>query len=675
MQLFTNNAKTTLANPIGSGTLSLTVATGTGALFPSPTGGDTFKITLFTPSGGDDTDIEIITVSARSGDTMTIAARGQEGTTAIAHAAGKSIQLRDTAGWHNAVEGALAARELLTNKNAANGYAGLNAFYAIQIKNAGGVVVSTLSSAALTARAYQLPNASGTIALTTDITGTNSGVNTGDQTITLTGDVAGTGTGTFAATIQPNAVTLGKMAQVATATLLGRTSAGTGNVESMSVTATKMLLVLNNVDNTSDAAKPVSSSQLAALNLKADKSDTYTKAEVDALSAALQVGDVRTTARTLALPDWMLTDGSAYLQSSYPALYAVVGAIFDPVKLTNPTTNPTAQGNGAAYSADSTYLAIAHTTSPFLSIYKRSGDSYTKLANPGTLPTGNGGGAAFSADGVYLAVAHDVSPFISIYKRAGDVFTKLANPATLPTSTGNDAAFSSDGTYLAVAHSAGGGRAVTIYKRSGDVFTKLADPDVLPSGNGFSVVFSPDTNYLILGGTGSTTLTAYKRTGDAFAKLPDLSGLPTGIPCTCAYSADGVYLAAPGSSNSATVLSIYKQTGDSFTKLSDPSGLPTTGNYSVAFSPDGGTLAVGGQGLLCMYSRVGDTFTRNVDPAFAPPGAAYGLMFSPDGSHLASASQLTPFLTIYSRSYDQTTQFVAPNYQPSASKLKNYIKT
>ena len=47
------------------------------------------------------------------------------------------------------------------------------------------------------ARTYTLPNATGTVALTSDITGTNSGTNTGDQTITLTGAVTGSGTGTF----------------------------------------------------------------------------------------------------------------------------------------------------------------------------------------------------------------------------------------------------------------------------------------------------------------------------------------------------------------------------------------------------------------------------------------------------------------------------------------------
>src|SRR3990167_8925799 len=55
---------------------------------------------------------------------------------------------------------------------------------------------------------------------------TLSGTNTGDQTIPLTGDVTGSGTGSFATTIANNAVTLTKMADMDTASLLGRNTAG-----------------------------------------------------------------------------------------------------------------------------------------------------------------------------------------------------------------------------------------------------------------------------------------------------------------------------------------------------------------------------------------------------------------------------------------------------------------
>ncbi len=80
--------------------------------------------------------------------------------------------------------------------------------------------------------------------------GTSSGTNTGDQTITLTSDVTGSGTGSFATTIAAGAVSLSKMANMATASILGRNTAGTGSPEVLSAVTTKSLLSLNNVENT-----------------------------------------------------------------------------------------------------------------------------------------------------------------------------------------------------------------------------------------------------------------------------------------------------------------------------------------------------------------------------------------------------------------------------------------
>ena len=134
----------------------------------------------------------------------------------------------------------------------------------------------------------------------------------------------------------------------------------------------------------------------------------------------------------------------------------------NPTKLADPSTLPAGDGSGAAFSPDGTYLAVANSTSPFITIYKRSGDTFVKLDNPSTLPTGNGKGTAFSPDGTYLAVSHSNSSRITIYKRSGDTFTKLADPSALPTSIGNGTAFSPDGTYLAVAHSSS--PFITIYK-------------------------------------------------------------------------------------------------------------------------------------------------------------------------------------------------------------------
>ena len=180
----------------------------------------------------------------------------------------------------------------------------------------------------------------------------------------------------------------------------------------------------------------------------------------------------------------------------------------DIIKLSNPSELPTNNALGTAFSPDGNYLSVCHYDSPFITIYKRSGDTFTKLPNPSTLPTGNGYGTAFSPDGSYLSVTHVTSPYITIYKRDGDTFTKLPNPSTLPTGIGVGTAFSPDGNYLSVAHTTS--PFITIYKRNGDTFTKLPNPSVLPTSNGNGTAFSPDGNYLSVAHSASPFITIYK---------------------------------------------------------------------------------------------------------------------------------------------------------------------
>jgi hypothetical protein len=86
---FTNNATSTLASGIASGALSLTVASGQGALFPTLGGSDYFYCTLSNVANV----IEIIKVTARTSDTFTIV-RAQDNTTASAFVTGDKVELR-----------------------------------------------------------------------------------------------------------------------------------------------------------------------------------------------------------------------------------------------------------------------------------------------------------------------------------------------------------------------------------------------------------------------------------------------------------------------------------------------------------------------------------------------------------------------------------------------------
>jgi hypothetical protein len=110
---FTNNASATLAASIISTSTSITVTTGQGTLFPALGSGDYFYATLYDSSN----NIEIIKVTARSGDTMT-AVRGQDGTTARAYAAADKLELRVVA----------AAMNDFVTKDGDNTHSGTNTF-------------------------------------------------------------------------------------------------------------------------------------------------------------------------------------------------------------------------------------------------------------------------------------------------------------------------------------------------------------------------------------------------------------------------------------------------------------------------------------------------------------------------------------------------------------------
>lgn len=107
------------------------------------------------------------------------------------------------------------------------------------------------------------------------------------------GDITISGSGTVYA-IDNDVVTNAKLANMATATIKGRNSAGTGDPEDLTATQAKAVLALTkgdvglgNVDNTSDANKPVSTATQTALNGKANTSHTHVIGDVTGLQAAL----------------------------------------------------------------------------------------------------------------------------------------------------------------------------------------------------------------------------------------------------------------------------------------------------------------------------------------------------------------------------------------------------
>lgn len=105
--LLKNNAVSRLGASLSSGATSLSLSSGDGSKFPSPTGGDWFPLTILSAAG----TLEIVKCTARASDVLTIV-RAQEGTIAAAFSIGDRVELRLTAGAH---AGTLADLELKVN--------------------------------------------------------------------------------------------------------------------------------------------------------------------------------------------------------------------------------------------------------------------------------------------------------------------------------------------------------------------------------------------------------------------------------------------------------------------------------------------------------------------------------------------------------------------------------
>ena len=278
-----------------------------------------------------------------------------------------------------------------------------------------------------------------------------------------------------------------------------------------------------------------------------------------------------------------------------------------------------------AYSPDGKFVACGRSASPYLVLYKRTGDSFVTIANPSVLPTGQTTGISFSPDSQYMLVSHSASPYMTIYKVIGDTFTKLANPTRLPSGNGTACAISADGVYYAVGTS--GTPYIVVYKKSGDTFTKLTNPASLPGSQVSSATFSPDGQYLVAGSTGLGYPVIYKRAGDVFTRLADAAAAGNNVTSIC-FSPDSIYMVTRAATT--PYMGIYKRSGDTFTKLSNPVTSPVGGG-GARFSSDGDYLAVGTEvtPYILIYKRAGDVFTKLANPASLPTGRVSHVAFYP----------------------------------------------
>jgi len=319
-----------------------------------------------------------------------------------------------------------------------------------------------------------------------------------------------------------------------------------------------------------------------------------------------------------------------------------------------PDSLPPDASYGSSWSNDGIYLAVAHDTSPYITIYKRTGDTFNKLSDPVDLPAGPAySGCAFSNNGIYLVVAHNNSPYITIYKRSGDVFTKLDDPDDLPSAAINCCMFSPEDTHLILGFNTGGSiLGVKIYKRSEDVFTYIDFIDSVIKGvgnySGRSIGFLKNGEYFVLG-TAGDYFTLFEKNGDTYeAVLNKYIDKDANAEYSNSFSPAGDELAITRYGTGSKV-NVFKRNGETYSLSYNftrnyPPGL--TGSC-CAFSPDGKYLVAGTNSSIRIYEKDGDIFNTLTLPYMEDVSPYYGISFSPDGTYLILNHGTYPYVSIY----------------------------
>lgn len=322
-----------------------------------------------------------------------------------------------------------------------------------------------------------------------------------------------------------------------------------------------------------------------------------------------------------------------------------------------PGTLPAGQANCARWSPDCRFLAVAHNSSPFITIYERSGTTLTKLANPVTLPAGNANYCAWSPCGNFLSVAHATTPFVTIYQRQGNTFTKLSNPGSLPATTATGVSFSPNGGFMYV--SVGASNAGTMYQITGTTFTDVTAGDLTTYGLSTTSSWSIDSQFICFCTNGlPAILQRSVKTFSFYASIVAGSEQPA---LNSSWSPDGQYLVFAWTNS--PYISLYSVSGTTFTKLTGASGIsggvPTTNGAvsDVSFSPNGQFIAAAysGTNKIRVWEKNGPApygdgaflFSQVTDPVTLPGSNGLSISWPKSSQFLSIAVASSPYVLTY----------------------------
>lgn len=205
------------------------------------------------------------------------------------------------------------------------------------------------------------------------------------------------------------------------------------------------------------------------------------------------------------------------------------------------------------------------------------------VASPSTVdiqPVGNAVSGVFNASGSLLAVNHATTPWLSIYKRTNNTFVKLANADVLPgTVTAGRCQWSPSGKELFVPIGASGVAIYSVNESTGTV-TKRANIAGLTSVDYVTLV---DNGRLLHCGRSTTSPSMYELQVTYTDGVSTVASLTTPAGDTIGVSYEAVFL------DNALIIGRASPPYYRMYRVSYPGGVATlTQDLTTSFSPGGG---------------------------------------------------------------------------------------
>ena len=331
-------------------------------------------------------------------------------------------------------------------------------------------------------------------------------------------------------------------------------------------------------------------------------------------------------------------------------------------------------------SAGASYIAVAHATSPRISVYTWSNSGFgTKFSNPTTVPPStpysvsvNTGPYSSTPATVIATYGLSSSPYVSVYAWSSSGFgTKYADPSGWPTAAGavqnNAMSFSPDGGTIAFGLTTNSPY-IAAYPFSGGFGTRYANPATLPNSFINVVNWSRNSNAILLAGssTGASgyPIPYYNFSGGfgSFTVGPYIPFQAYGIT---QHPTEDVVVSVHTTSSVSNVRAYNWTSGGGYgSGIANPSPVPTGTARQSAFTRTGTVLghALSGSPYIRAFPWTGGGFgSVYANPAVLPSAdPAVGFSWSGNSNACAVVNDISPYIDAYAFSGGFGTKYSNP---------------